>query len=252
LSSEAASGATAIEVADSSNFDVNRRYTITAADGRSEWVRVVANDTDTDTLTIASELAYTYPVTTSTLLSTRLTVAVSAANAATLDEGYEARWEYTVDGVVQRVNTFFDVTLTKWSDVVIPRYQFKLIAGDLASADLESLEGEGLDFKDEIDQAIIKLKAEISSRGYRISLFRSAADFTESIVQRCLLSLAERAENVPALFQDSITDWIDLRREVYDAALTTALNNTSYDADESGDVTQVEKDARLGSMRIVL
>jgi len=253
LTSTSSSGSTTIHLSDSSDFVVGRRYVITADDGRSEWVRVVANNQSTDKLTIAGELAFDYANTTSTIFSTRMTATISAANAATLDEGYEARWRYTVDSVEQRINTGFDVVRSAWMDVAIPAYEFKLVAGDLASSDFEDIERGGLDFADEIAEAVAKVRREVSARGYRPALFRTVSVFNEAVCQRLLLTSAERGENVPSAWQDDIAGWLDLRREVYDQVLTVALNaQANYDADESGDVSDIERDARLGSMRIVL
>lgn len=251
LTANSDAGSATVTVADSSDFEVGRRYVMRADGGRVEWVRVVNNDTTADVLTLAGELAFSY-TTTSSIFSTQLTVAVTAAKAATLDEGYEGRWKYTVGGDVQRVNTYWDVTLTRWMDVAIPRYQFKLIAGDLAAPEFESVEGEGLAFEEELEQAVIKVRREVSSRGYRPALFRSVSDFTEAFCQRLLLSFSERGENVPSIWQDDPTGWIELRREVYEQSIVAALNNANYDADESGDVTDIERDARLGSSVIRL
>lgn len=253
LTIEATAGATSIDVADSSAFVVGRRYVVSGADGRTEWVRVAANDEGADTLTIAGELAFDYAATTSSIFSTRLTTTISAANAATLGEGYEARWSYSAGGVTQYINTGFDVVRSAWMDIAIPAYEFKLVAGDLASSDFEDLERGGLDFADEIAEAVAKVRREVTSRGYRPALFRTVGTFKEAICQRILLSASERGESIPSAWQDDAAGWLDLRREVYSQVLTVALNaQANYDADESGDVSDVERSARLGSMRIVL
>ena len=178
--------------------------------------------------------------------------AISAATAATLDEGYSAAWLYTIAGVAYRVSTYFDVVRSKWTDIIIAPWQFALVAGDLASSDLESLTQEGLGFSDEIAEATRRVREEVYGRGFRPALFRSFENFVEPICQRVLLTFAERGESIPATWQDDPAGWLELRREVYGEAITTALNTANFDADESGTVTDDERLARLGSVRITL
>lgn len=252
LGGSAYAGASSITLSSSSGVAIGRRYVLTGSDGFHEWVRVKTVNTSTHVITLCNEISHTYLAAGSSFVGTRILEAVSAATAATLDAGYSAVWKYTIDGVEHRVVTYFDIVRAMWTDIVIAPWQFALVAGDLASSDLESLSQEGLDFADEIAEATRRVRDDVWARGYRPALFRSFDNFVEPICQRVLLTFAERGESIPMVYQDSPIEWLELRREVYQEAITTALNSANYDADESGDVTDEERSARLGSVRITL
>ena len=170
LSASASAGATSISVASATGIEVGRHYVLSSSSSQEEWVRVKA--IDSLVITLAQDLAYWYE-TGDTFVGTRLTKSISAANAAELEEGYSASWVYTTAGTDYRVNTFFDVVLSKWSDIVIASHEFRLRAGDMALAEFEALEAEGLDFRDDIYHATRLIRQECASRGFRPSLFRS-------------------------------------------------------------------------------
>ena len=251
LSSNAAAGATSVVVASVGSIVVGRRYVLSNLVGQHEWVRVRAIDTGATTLTLATELAYAHP-STSTFVGNQLSVAITAGQSDELEENDQASWVYAIAGVTYRTNTFFDVVRSAWSAIVVTPWQFKLIAGDMAAADLEALESDGLDFADEIQDATRRVRDEVISRGYRPSLFRSFDQFTDAICQRALLSFSERGEAIPAVWQDDPAGWLDIRREVYADSITTALHSANYDANEDEVISEVEAKARLGSKRVIL
>lgn len=250
LTASASAGATSISVASATGIEVGRYYVLKNGSDQTEWVRVIAiNSLD---LTLATDIGYSYE-TSDTFVGTRLTEVVSAANSATLGEGYSATWVYTTDGEDYRVNTFFDIVLSRWADVIVTPYEFRLRAGDMALAEFEALEAEGLDFADDILHATRLIRQECASRGFRPALFRSPGEtFKESICQRVLLTWSERGSNVPSIWQDDPQGWIELRREIYEQALNSDLNTANFDSNEDAVVTDTERAARLGSVRIVL
>jgi len=230
---------------------VGRRYILSNSKGQHEYVRPVSVDSSTKIVTLSSAPSYAYPGG-SPFVGNRITHAISAANSDTLDEGYSAAWSYVIGGMTYKAITYFDVVRTRWTDIVVTPWQFRNIAGDMGMSDLESLEQSGLDFADEIAEATRRVRDEVRARGYRPALFRSYDNFVEPICQRALLTLAERGESVPAPWQDQVLDWVELRREVYGEAMTTALNSSNYDADDSGTVSDTERKARLGVVRVML
>tara|TARA_Y100001963_G_scaffold80604_3_gene111856 strand:- start:7720 stop:8637 length:918 start_codon:yes stop_codon:yes gene_type:complete len=252
IGSSASAGSTSLTLASSANVATGRRYVLKGADGFHEWVRVKAVNTTTHVVTLSHEIGHTYASAGSSFVGNRLTEAVSAATASILDAGYSAVWKYTIAGTDHRVVQYFDVVRAAWTQIVIAPWQFALVAGDLASSDLESLSQEGLDFADEIAEATRRVREDVFARGYRPALFRSFDNFVEPICQRVLLTFAERGESVPMVYQDNPIEWLELRREVYQEAITAALNSANYDADESGDITDEERASRLGSVRITL
>ena len=249
LSSGAAAGTNTIPLASVSNIKTGTRYVITNTKGNSEYVRPTL--VSTSSVTIAQPLAFNYS-SSNTFEGTTISHNISAANSADLGENYQASWVYVIDGVTYRANSFYDVVRAKWTDIVVPTWQFRLIAGDMASADLESLEASGLDFADEIAEATRRVRQEVNARGYRPALFRSFDTFVDPICYRVLLTFAERGEAIPAVWQEDPVGWLELRREVYADALTQALNNANYDANEDEVISEVESKARLGSARILL
>ena len=250
ITANATAGATALALTSAVGITPGRYYVITATDARKEWVRVTS--VDGLDITLAQELSYSYD-SGNAFVGTRLTEAVSAADAATLDEGYSAEWVYETTGVTYRVNTFFDVVLAKWGDVIVTPHEFRLRAGDMASAEFEALEAEGLDFSDDILHATRLIRQECASRGFRPALFRSPGEtFKDSICQRVLLTWAERGSNVPSIWQEDPQGWIELRREIFEQQLTSDLNTANFDTNEDAVVTDTERAARLGSVRIVL
>ena len=251
LSSTLTPGASAVVLSSVTGVTVGRRYILSNAKGQHEWVRATQVDSGPKTVTLSSAPSFAYPDT-SPFKGNRLSEAISAGNSDTLDEGYSALWTYVIDGVTYKAITYFDVVRTKWTDIVVTPWQFRNVAGDMSMGDLESLEQSGLDFADEIAEGSRRVRDDIRARGYRPALFRSYDSFIEPICQRVLLTFAERGENVPAPWQDQILDWVELRREVYAEAMTLALNSSNYDEDASGPISDTERKARLGSVRVIL
>ena len=248
LSSGAAAGTSAISLASYSNIKTGTRYVITNTKGNTEYVRPTLVSSG---VTASQPLGFNY-LSGDTFEGTTISHNISAANSADLGENYQASWVYVIDGVTYRANSFYDVVRAKWTDIVVPTWQFRLIAGDMASADLESLEASGLDFADEIGEATRRVRQEVNARGYRPALFRSFDTFVDPICYRVLLTFAERGEAIPAVWQEDPVGWLELRREVYADALTQSLNNANYDANEDEVISEVENKARLGSARILL
>jgi hypothetical protein len=216
--------------------------------GAREWVRV--RSISGATLTLYESLQFAYPED-ATVHSGSLSVAVSAAQAATLGEGYSARWAYKVDLEDKLTLTWWDVTRCVW-DEVLSTAEFRSMAGGLGIRSLAQADAEGRDFADEIAQALERVRADIREKQLRPGLFRSALPFKRAIFERALLTWAESATHIPANYQNQPDAWVDLRRTCYGQALSASLNNAPYDADESGVVTDTERKARLGSVRIIL
>jgi hypothetical protein len=105
----ASAGALTMQVASAASFDVGRRYYVASATkGYGEWFRVMQADTATDIITMAAPLDKAYAVS-DAVTGNRLTVSVSAANAATRDRSYQTAWIYTIAGQQYRTHTMWDV-----------------------------------------------------------------------------------------------------------------------------------------------
>lgn len=244
-----AAGVLQIGVDSGTGINVRRRYLLTNSSGQSEWVRCRAiNGTTVD---LFEELAYAH-TTASTLVGTRITCPVSAANADTLDEGYEVRWSYTVDSVDYVTVDQYDVVRIKWPEPVMAQWEFTRLLGQLAADINEAIAYSGEDFRDSVEVATEDLKTDILARGFHHNRFRSHNEFKSAIAWRVVLNWADRGENVPSIWQAEGADrWIDHVRERYNERLTTALNTArSFDADESGVVDESERVKRWGVIRI--
>ena len=213
-----------------------------------EWVRV--RSISGDALTLYEPLMNAYADDTP-VGSCRLTVAVDSTEAATLDEGYSARWAYDLDGVARESVTWWDVTRCVW-DEVLTTAEFRAMAGGLVIRALAQLDADGLDCQDDITEALDRVRADVREKQLRPGLFRSAAPFKRAVFERVLLTWASRSQHIPSAWQTNPSEWLETRRVEYGQALASALNNAHYDANEDGVVTPTEKKARLGSVRIQL
>jgi hypothetical protein len=240
---------TSVQVSDVSGFVVRRRYLLTNPSGQSEWIRVKA--ISGTTLTLFEGTAYDH-TTASTIVGTRVSVAVTAGNAATVDEGYEIRWSYTVAGSDYVTVEQWDVVRNIWPSPVMAQWEFARLVGQLAAEINEAIEYQGEDFRDSIDVATDDLKTDIMARGLHHNRFRSHVEFKSAIAWRCVLNWADRGENIPAAWQaEGAERWIEHVRERYAERLSTALNTArSYDADESGVIDEGERARRWGAIRV--
>lgn len=213
-----------------------------------EWVRV--RSISGDALTLYEPLMNAYADDTP-VGSCRLTVEVDSTEAATLDEGYSARWAYQFDGVDRESVTWWDVTRCVW-DEVLSTAEFRAMAGGLGIRALASFDADGLDYADDIAEAVDRVRSDLREKQLRPGLFRSAVPFRRAVFERVLLTWASRSQHIPSAWQTNPSEWLDTRRVEYGQALASALNNAHYDANEDGVVTATEKRARLGSVRIQL
>ncbi len=251
VNASAAAGAAALTLTSTTGVAVGRRYLIDNTLNDPEWVHIKSVDSAT-AVTLHGPIAYAYS-TGDAFQGTRLTAAVSAAEADTLDEGYEARWSYVVDSITHRPISQWDVVRAKWPQPgeLVPTWKFKRYAMSMADDELEGDDGAGLDFSEDLLVADDLLRIAVEARGYRISRFRSFDEFEVPLMERLLFHWADQGVNVPAIHQDDIDTWRDIRRQAFSEALTDALNTTrSYDADETGTLSTTEKDRRLGAMRL--
>lgn len=251
LSASAAAKATTLTLTSVTGVTVGRRYIVTGSDGQSEWVRVKSVDSGTKVATLFEATSYAYD-SADTFVGNRLTIPVSAGNAATLDEGYEARLTYTISGTSYMTTVWYDVVRSVWSEDIAPSFEFRDYAGRLAAKILQATDRDGLAYQDELRQATDLVRQDIRDRQLRPGLFRSAAGFKRPIFERVLLLWAEQGHNLPQTWQSDPSGYLTVRRETYAQALAAALSSTPYDADESGTVTDRERTARLGSIRIIL
>ena len=118
LTAAADVGSQALTVDDVTGFLAGRSYLLENASAQTEYVRVSAINTSGKILSLARPLAFAY-LTGDALVGRALGVSLSALETTPLDEGYEARWEYAIDGTTYYATSLFDVVRYPWPDIVL-------------------------------------------------------------------------------------------------------------------------------------
>ena len=252
LSHGEAAGQTTVRLDSVTGIEVGRYYSVTSEDGPVHWVRVASVDVSTLTVTIFEPLTRHF-VAGDAFEGNRLEVDIGAAYATPLDEGYELRLTYTIDGATYYANVTYDVVRSPWPSVILAPHQFRQLIPNLSGAWLERTEADGLQFADEIENATERVREDIIDRGYRPDLFRSFDSFRRVVALRVCYQWAEDGINIPETYQDVPQDWLDERQQQYVAALARALNTSkSYDENDSGVVTDEEREKKIGARRVRL
>ena len=247
LNGAASEGDTSLTLTSAAGIVVGRYYDLEASDGRVERFRAAA--VSGAVVTLAEELGGAY-ADGSAVTGNRLTATIASGDADPLDEGYEARWSYTIDATAYYANTLFDVVRSPWPDVVLRPHEFRQYTPGLSGPHNEASYFGSVDFGDELEIATERVRVDIAARGMRPDLFRSFDHFKRPIAYAVIVIWAEAGINMPAAYVDQPELWLETRREVYARALDDALNVTrSYDADDSGTVTDSEREKRLGILR---
>lgn len=248
LSTSAAAGAQTITLTATTGFAVGRVILLTNAAGQHEWCLVTKLVTSTKVATLAEPLEYTY-ASADTVVSNRLTYAVSAANAATEGEAYKVRWTYTIASVVYYRQTFFDVVRTPWPTVILRPDRFKRLAGKLARDILQRPGLDGRDFEEEIAEATIELRKQIIARGKKPSLFLSFDQFEEPIAY----GVIKRRASTDGLSNKGFDrDEFDHWNEEYAKSLDLALAvSRTYDTSDDGHVDGDEADTAHSYIQMV-
>lgn len=108
-----AAGATAIPVVSAAGFVIDTRILIGPnAAGQWEWCMVEGVNTAAKTITVADALEHAY-ASGAVIGSPRLSVSVSAAQAAEYNRDCQARWVFTVNGQAREQTSLFSISY--WS-----------------------------------------------------------------------------------------------------------------------------------------
>lgn len=250
LSAEAAAAAESITLTSVTGLVARRHYVLAGADGEREWVRVRSINSATKVVTLYEPLVSDYPVG-AAFYGTELSAPVAAESAATLAEGYEARWTYTAGGEEHTGTTRWDVVHTAWPAQITTTQALRSYAGQLVGRDLQR--PGNADFEDVLDHAFERVLEDIRARGRDPSRFRSIDAWQRVVHEAALLHLAEQADVLPASYRDQPTEWLRLRRERYDEVMSVTLSAAKdYDADQSGTVSAGEAAVAGQVMRLQL
>jgi hypothetical protein len=238
-------------VLDSVTGIVARRYYVLAtASGQIAQVRVRQVRTSDSTVVLFSPLRFDVAVG-DDFFGTRLTAPVTSGQAATLGEGYEARFSVVTPEGTQVYPVRWDVVRSAWpADLVTPA-DLEQYAGPLLTAELQGADSYGLAFLDEIETAEEDVKTDILEQGRRPSLFRGFGAFKKPVMERVLLNMAEQGRAIPAVDQNDPSSYREMRAQRYGQALSRAMSTTKdYDLDESGVSDASEARDRIRVLRL--
>ena len=238
---------------DTTGIVARRSYIVSTPEGEGAEVRV--RSVSADGVVLFSPLRFDVPDE-SSFFGVRMTAPVTAGNAAILDEGYEARWVFTVgegdDEEELTAVTRWDIVRSAWpADLVTPA-QLERYAGSVLSVEIQSADTYGLAFLDELEQAADDVRTDILEQGRRPSLFRSFGAFVVPVMERTLLNMAYLGRGIPAVDQNDPSGYRAMREQRYAQAFSKALGTTKdYDIDESGTATAAEAQERLRVLRFI-
>lgn len=209
-----------------------------------EWVRV--RGLDATTVYLDALLVRDYP-SGSWLGSNLLTYAW--VPTSDLDRGtYECSWTFEdEDGNEYTEQSYVDVVRTLIPVPILRADHLRALLGSLADDVRQSEAQAGDDFEDCSLAAQDDVLTDIRQRGIEPGLIRSWPAFRKPIAFRIVLNRAQNDEGVPKGYAENVAGWIDLRRTLYEGALTEALATCgTYDADDDGTVSTPEKKANHG------
>lgn len=248
VASNASEGAEALTLTSATGVSVRRAYVVVCDDGERLTVRVRA--IRGSVVDLYSPLPRDVDAT-SSFYGTTITAPVTGAVATPLGDGYEARWVWTADSVVNRVNTRWSVVRTVWPDALGTVAGLRTFAGRLLTPERESNHQRNAGWLDEIERATRGLKLTLIQRGRTPARFRSFSAFEDVVYQRVVLDLAEGGEVFPAAYASAPEQWVAVCRDRFERMLTDAMAATSdYDEDASGVVDESEADATPRYLRL--
>jgi len=249
-SASAVAGDLSITLTAITGVTARRHYVLATSKGELAQVRLKSVTSSSKVVTLFSPLRFDV-ASGSTFVGVSLSAPVSAANAATLGEGYEARWAITTSGGTHTEVTRWDVVRSVWPADLVTTADLERFAGPLLSAEIQGADTYGLAFLDEIENAEENVRTDILEQGRRPSLFRSFASFKTPIMERVLLDMAYMGRAVPAIDQQDPAGYRQMREQRYARALAQALATTKdYDLDESGTADAAEMAARNQVLRL--
>lgn len=251
VAAAAAAGDTELVLATVAGIEPRRHYVLWSTTGELVQVRVRQVRTEDDTVVLFSPLRSDVAEA-SEFFGTRLTAPVTSGQAATLGEGYEARWTVTTDDGSRTYVGRWDVVRSAWPVDLVSPSDLERYAGALLTHEVEGADTYGLAYLDEIETATDDVRTDILEHGRRPSLFRSYVAFKTVVIERVLLNLAYLGRGIPAVDQGDPGGYRQLREARYSRVLSQALATTrDYDLDESGVADAVEGQQRMGTIRLI-
>lgn len=249
LSTEATAGGGSVVLTSVTGVSVGEYYRLADSLGRVESVRAVSVDPSTKAVQVMHPLRQAYP-SAATFEGTRLTATIAGADVATLDEGYEVRWTYTIGGVDYQAIQLVDVVRSPWPAQIVT-------AADLdrggPGRHLAPNVREEVLFGDQVRKAEQRVREDIKSRGRRPDLFRGFSEFVTVVLEALDLERVRQGNSVPGSWQNDPATYLQIRTRDYERALSQALQNTrDYDANGDGVVSSGERTARIQTVELSL
>ncbi len=238
VSTNASEGAESLTLTSASGVTARRHYVVVCDDGERLTVRVRA--IRGSVVDLYSPLPRDVD-STSTFYGTMMTAPVTAGVATPIAAGLEARWIFTTDSIVRRVNTRWSVVRSVWPELLGTVAGLREAHGRLLTPEREANHQRGAGYSDEIARASRNVRLDLIQRNRHPSRFRSFSAWDDVVYQRVVLDLSEDGYVMPEAYANNPSDWVQLCRERYERMVTQALAATEdYDESEDGTVSTTE------------
>lgn len=227
LGANAGIGDQSITVASATGVAVDRRLLLTAAAGHREEIEVAR--VSGTTVTLRHPLINAYPITTSTVASTRCTIGMDSTWIADLtnisancgpNPRYRVRWVVTLAGVSQVYDRYFDLVRYPARHNVTPL--------DVERRHPGWLDGLSVDFRDDqgralIDRAWQAFKADLYQDNKADQALRNAELVAELVITRAMVLRNEDAFAAGALDVARLEEVRGLYTQRYNATIRAPI-----------------------------
>jgi hypothetical protein len=207
---------------------VGGRYLLSNVYGQREIVTptlVVANDY----LELDGDLAYDYPVTTSTLKGFKLTCTVDATWVAAEtnisrpgEPPYRVRWQYTVNSSVRRHFTYLRL-VRQHAKHGVTLTDLRRMYHDLPGEE-EAGGGRGVAFRAAIDFAYGELRSDIKHAGYDPDQVHDTETIDQLVTRRTFWNLAVKRQLPGSDPVGAAAHWKEQYRSLFSSSFGAALN----------------------------
>lgn len=227
LSAAAGIGDASISVTSATGFAVGSRYILAGAAGHREEVE--AAGVSGTTILLRRPLINAYPITTSTVVTTRCSILVDAAwiadltnisAALTPNPRYRVRWAVTLAGVTEVYDRYLDVVRYPSRHNVTPSDVDARYPGWLDGLPIDYREDQGRAL---IDRAWRNLKADLYQDDKADQALRNSELVAELVLVRTMLERNEDAFMAGGIDAVRLTAAQNLYRQRYDAVIRAPI-----------------------------
>lgn len=234
LSIAAGIGDSSVAVTSATGFAVDRRYLLSAAAGYREEIEVAG--IVGSVIALRHPLINAYPITTSTVVTTRCSISVldawavetgNVSTACSPNPRYRVRWVVTLDGATQVFDRYLDLVRYPARHGVSPLDVERRFPGWLDGLPIDFREDQG---RAVIDRAWQALKADLYQDNKADQALRNSELVAELVIVRAMLLRNEDAFLAGALDATRV----ELARQLYTQRYNSAIRSPVAPLDTSG------------------